>query len=772
MTRTNRRPPGNLPQDVASFVGRRDEIRQAVRLLGTTRLVTLTGAGGVGKSRLALRASGEARDDFPDGVWLVDLAGFDDPALLTQTIATTLGMRDESARLPVATLADFLAHQRVLLVLDNCEHLSDACAVLVNTLLHSAPGLRVLATSRHALSVAGEHILPVRPLSVPPPDEPITKPADVAGYEAVRLFVDRARAAVPNFTLTDDNMRSVVRLCTRLDGLPLAIELAAVRLRALSLDEIVERLDDRFQLLNRGDRTAWPRQQTLDALVGWSYGLCSPGEQALWRFLSVFAGGFQLDAAEAVCAPNLTDGTPLIDLLADLVDKSILIREENGHRVRYRLLETIRQYGKAQMVPAEELALRRAHRDYYTELAARAEETWFGPEQKSWLARLRPERNNILGVLHSCLVDPDPSGIAHGLRLATSLWLHWRPLGWVAEGQRWLDRLLAHEPTPTAATAKALCVSAWLAIIRGELSRASTLLHESEALSQRLADVRTQAFVTQFLGQVAMCRRELPEALHLLDKALDAHRVAHDAVGIGMSQIRLSLVLSYLREGDRALALCDECLAMARTRDSPGWAGYAHWIRAVEMWRRGDLVTATALATECVRIQASMDDRVAAALGMEVLAWIATAEDRAGRAAQIFGGLHQFWRPIGTGLSGYGHLAEYHDTCLRECRNRLSARAFDARFGRGERMSFADAVTFALVVDDRRTPQDALAPLTPREQEIATLVSHGLSDKQIAARLVISQRTASTHLEHIRAKLGFSSRAQIAVWVNERTTGC
>lgn len=772
MTRASRgRPPGNLPQDVDSFVGRRDEARQVRRLLGTTRLVTLTGVGGVGKTRLAVRAAGAAWAEFPDGVWLVDFAGFDDPALLTRTIATTLGMRDESGRWPVAALADFLSRQRVLLVLDSCEHLSAACAVLVNTLLHSTPELRILATSRHALSTAGEHILPVRPLSLPPLDVPVTKPADVAGYEAVRLFVDRARAAVPGFTLTRDNTSSVVRLCTHLDGLPLAIELAAVRLRALSLDEIVERLDDRFQLLNRGDPTALPRQRTLDALVGWSYGLCSPGEQALWRAVSVFrGGGFELAAVEAVCARGLPEGTPLVDLLAGLVDKSILMREDGGRHVRYQLLETIRQYGKTQLAPAEELALRHAHRDYYTELAVRAEEAWFGPRQQSWLVRLRLERNNLLDVLRFCLVDPDPTAIGHGLRLATSLWLHWRPLGWVAEGTRWLDRLLSNGSAPAAARAKGLCVSAWLAIIQGDLARASALLQEGATLSRRTGDARTQAFVTQFRGQLAMCRRELSRARHLLDEALAAHHAAGDVVGMGMSRIRLALVLSYLQDGDRALALGDECLTMARTRESPGWAGYAHWIRAVEMWRRGEFATATALANECVRVQASLDDRVAAALGMEVLAWLAAADDRAGRAAQLFGALHQFWRPIGAGLSGYGHLAEYHDRCLRDCRLRLTGRVFDMHFRRGEQMTFTAAVEFALA-DDRRTSRDALAPLTPREQEIATLVSHGLSDKQIAKRLVISRSTASTHLEHIRAKLGFSSRTQIAVWVNERTSG-
>ncbi len=339
---------GNLPIDVTSFVGRRRELSEARRLLGDARLLTLAGAGGVGKTRLALRLAAEVRRTFPDGVWLADLAPVQDGELVPQTVIAALGLQDHSTRLPVETLLEYLAGKRLLLVLDNCEHVLDACAVLATKLLSQAEALRILATSRQLLSVEGEQVMEVPPLSVPDLDW-LSAAGSLTGYEAVRLFAERAAAVVPGFAVTASNGAVVARLCQGLDGMPLAIELAAVRLRVLSAEQILERLDDRYRLLTGGSRTGLERHQTLRAAIEWSYDLCSPQEQILWGRLSVFSGGFDLEAAEQVCAGEDIAQEDVFELVTGLLDKSVLAREEHGSRVRYRLLETIRQYGQTHL---------------------------------------------------------------------------------------------------------------------------------------------------------------------------------------------------------------------------------------------------------------------------------------------------------------------------------------------------------------------------------------------------------------------------------------
>src|SRR5215469_612357 len=338
----------NLPIEITSFVGRRRELSVARRLLGDARLLTLAGAGGVGKTRLALRLAAEVRRTFAEGVWLADLAPLQDGELVPQTVVAALGLPDHSTRLPVETLLEHLVDKRLLLVLDNCEHVLGACAVLATKLLSEAEGLRILATSRQLLNIEGEQVLEVPPLSVPEPDQ-LSAAGSLIEYEAVRLFAERAAAVVPGFAVTAGNSAVVARLCQGLDGIPLAIELAAVRLRVLSVEQILERLDDRYRLLTRGSRTALERHQTLRAAIEWSYDLCSPQEQTLWKRLSVFSGGFDLEAVEQTCADEDIAQEDIFELVTGLIDKSILARQQHGPRVRYRLLETIRQYGQGRL---------------------------------------------------------------------------------------------------------------------------------------------------------------------------------------------------------------------------------------------------------------------------------------------------------------------------------------------------------------------------------------------------------------------------------------
>lgn len=420
----------SLPQAFTTFVGRRHDIAEVRRLLGSARLLTLTGVGGVGKTRLALEVATSARNAFPDGTWLVDVGAVRDPSAVATAAATAGGIVDLGARSALGTLAEHLAEHRALIVLDNCEHLLDACAELVGTLLSACPELTVLATSRQTLGIAGENVFTVLPLKVPD--------------EAVELLRDRVSAVRPDFRITGANWDAVTRLCADLDGLPLAIELTASRLRTLTVEQVVERLADRFALLTGGSRTAGPRQRTLRAAMDWSYELCSPTERLLWNRLSVFAGGFALDAAEDVCAGEAIPAQEVLDLLDRLVVQSVVMLTEHEGLHRYRLLNTIREYGRGRLAESgEEEHLLRRHRDFHLALAERVADGWYGPGQEEALTRLRAEHSNLLVALAR---DDDPQAT---LALAAALRFHWCVGGFLAEGRRQLDRALAAAPEPT-----------------------------------------------------------------------------------------------------------------------------------------------------------------------------------------------------------------------------------------------------------------------------------------------------------------------------------
>jgi len=754
-------------------------------MLSAARLVTLTGVGGVGKTRLAVRVAADLQRAFPDGAWLVDLAPLDDPALVTQTAATTLGIRDQSARWPVAVVSDHLADKHLLLVLDNCEHLLDACAVLADALLEAAADLRILATSREPLGLSSEHTVVVAPLAVPDPDSDVSVEA-LASYDAVSLFVTRAKGVLPEFTLTKDNAAAVAALCARLDGVPLAIELAVARLRALSPEQVLERLDKRFRLLTRGSRAAMPRQQTLRALVDWSYALCSPEERELWGRVSVFAGSFDLDAAENVCADGTLPRDALLDVIAGLVEKSVLLREEHQSGVRYRLLETIRQYGRERLAErGDDLRLRRRHRDHYLALAELANASWFGKDGPVWLDRMRIEHPNIRTALDFCIAqsaEPGPaepgsaqsgsvqSGSADvetGLRLAASLWFGWRGLGFLGEGRRWLDRLLAVGTEPTVTRARALWVNGSLAVLQGDVLAARPRLQESASLAGRLGDTSAQAYAAVFLGQVAMAEGDTATATDLLERGLAAHRAGDDPFGTALALIRLSLTASALGDSERASRFAAEYIAVCEATGASWLAAFGHFALAVELWRRGDPSGAVDEARTTVQAHWADDDSIGAAEGVEVLAWAAAADGRAERAARLLGALDRIWRALGAPLFGFRHLVPYHEQCIALARSTLGDRAFEAATVQGARLSLHEVVAYALEERTETPPSDddGQRGLTRREREVADLVARGLSNKEIANTLVIAQRTAETHVEHVLTKLGFTSRAQIASWV-------
>ncbi len=472
---------------------------------------------GCGKTRLALQVAADLLDEFPDGVWLVELAALLDPVLIPQIVASTLGMREEPVspdegssvmsvgpsrdRALLAKLMDYLQPRHLLLILDNCEHLIAACAQLSETLLRACPNLRILATSREALGIAGETAWRVSSLSLPDLRKlPLAE--GLREYEAIRLFIDRAKSTLPTFGVTNQNGPTVTQICQRLDGIPLAIELAAARVKVLSVEQLAVRLDDRFRLLTGGSRTALPRQQTLRAAIDWSYELLSKKERVLLRRVSVFVGGFSLEAVEAVCVGKGIEASEALDLLTHLVDKSLVVVEEQLGETRYRLLDTVRQYSREKLLESKEAsAVRKRHRDWYVKLAERAEPEMHGPNQVIWLERLETEHDNLRAALEWSLGGGETEA---GLRLAGAIWDFWRLHGYLSEGRRWLEGFLSRSSgVSTPARVKALQAAATLGLFQCDFERATTLSEECLTLSRELGDKEGIAFSLINLGGLA-----------------------------------------------------------------------------------------------------------------------------------------------------------------------------------------------------------------------------------------------------------------------------
>lgn len=755
------------PAEATSFVGRSRESAEVKRLLSASRLVTLTGAGGVGKTRLAGRTATSLEREFPDGVWMVELANLDEPELLTTTVMEVLKIRDWSGRPPLEALIENLRDKHMLVVLDNCEHLHNACAFLAENLLRSASGLRILATSQQVLGIAGEQTLPVPPL---PLDQRTShrNAATPRATEAAELFADRARAVLPEFTLTEANQEAVELICRRLDGLPLAIEMAAARLRGLSVEQVLERLDDRFRLLTRGSRAELPRHQTLQALMDWSHQLCDQQERSVWAGMSVFSGGCDLEAVEEVCSGEGVERADVVDVVASLVEKSIVSREEQAGRVRYRLLETLRQYGRERLTESgRDAELRRRHRDYYRKLAAKADAALFGPDQIAWLSKLQVEHSNLRAALEHYLSDRSGGRVALGM--VADLLYHWITSYYLTEGRHWIDRALDRSPAADEPRARALWCASWLAIIQGDLDTAAAMLEESKAIGERLDLEHVLGYVAVFSGMVAMGRQDVKTAIVLYQEGIDRHTLTGDPVGHVLALVRLSLAYSYLGQTADAVSFGEEGLAICDAHGETWHRSYTMMALGVERWLEGDTARATALEQDSLRANRSLEDPFGMGLNLEVLAWVDATEGRHARAASFLGIAQALWNALGAPLSGYGHLVRYHDACEEEVRRALGPSRFLKELHRGLEMPFEEGVAYALgessAAGTESTDPSTSSPLTPREAQIADLVAEGASNKEIAAWLVISTRTVEGHIEHIMNKLGFNSRVQIASWV-------
>jgi len=781
------RGAGNLPAELTSFVGRRDEVAEVRRLLTESRLVTLTGAGGVGKTRLALRAAGGLTRAFGDGVWLVRLDQLRAEALVPQATATTLGLRQRAGDSRVAALAEHLAGRHLLLVLDNCEHLVNAVAKLVDLLLRAAPGLRVLATSREALNIAGETVLPVPPLAVPQAGQPLTV-AELRLFPAVRLFAERAAQVVPGFSVTEANMAAVAGICRRLEGLPLALELAAARARVLSPEQIDARLGSRLGLLTRGGRTNPERQQTLRASIEWSYELCSGPERLLWERLSVFADGFELDAAEGICADHRLAAWEVLELLAALADKSILRTEYGEHGVRYQLTETLREYGLDRLRRAgEHDVMRRRHRDWHERLARQVDSGWNGPQAAGLVARLFREHANVRAAQDSCLsltppatpgTDPDAAEAA--LRIALHVWrFYYWDAGYVAEGRYRVGQALAQVREPTAWRAQGLLLASLLAAISGDHGAAQAQLAEGTRLAGELDDGVARAFGSYCAGVGRLCAGELPSAISHYEDGLATAPAADPAADSGRLRALLLAALmsaAALAGDEERVTACDRDLATLTEAGDDlvhGWrSARSQWALGLLSWHQGALDRATGLQQQSLRRRDGRHDRLGVTDCLETLAWAAASARQYERAAVLLGAAAGRRRSMALTLEGQQHLAACHADCEFQARRALGEAAFQAACDRGLRLPDEDAARYALeqppAPDKSPAPDNSPAPappLTRRETQVARLVAEGQSNREIAARLVISQRTAEGHVEHILTKLGFTSRAQIAAWI-------
>jgi predicted ATPase/DNA-binding CsgD family transcriptional regulator len=763
--RTPERPPHNLPSALSSFVGRKKELAEVRRLLEDTRLLTLTGAGGCGKTRLALAAAAELVATFADGVWLVDLAPLAEPSLVPQAVASTLGLREQPGRSLTKTLSDNLASKRVLLVLDNCEHLIEACAELAESLLRFCSGLRVLATGREALGIAGEFAWPVPSLSLPDLRR-MPNFENLPRYESARLFVERTEAVNPTFALTEQNAPSVAKICYRLDGIPLAIELAAARTKVLSTEEISERLDDCFALLTAGNRTALPRHRTLHATMDWSHDLLPEQERILFRRLAVFPGGFTLKAAESVCAGEDFERDNVLDLLAHLVDKSLVMVREKGDQTRYRLMEVVRQYARERLDESEDgTEVEQRHGTFFMELAEEAERKLMGPDQSRWLVSLENYHDNFRAALAWSLGEGGDVGF--GVRLAAALWTFWFARGYLSEGRRWLESTITRSaPASTLARAKALNGAGSLATFQDDYEAAKALIEEGLALNRELGDEEGIASSLANLCGVAMLgqRDDIP-ALAALEEAKALRPKITNRRTVGNLLILEGRVALARGDLERAVELGEESLEMYRgARDAYGIVMCLLHIAFVTV-AQGDYERTAPLLREGLQLSRELEHKVFIQYCMTGLAGVAASKGFPVRAARLWGAGERLGEISGGSIVREGKSTIDYERTLTAARSRLGDAAWSAAWAEGRLMSPEQAIEYALEQEtDPEPPAPAAysAGLSEREVEVLRLVATGLTNAEVAQKLFLSSRTVEWHLGSIYRKLGFHSRTEAA----------
>ncbi|MCQ4214420.1 ATP-binding protein [Streptomyces longispororuber] len=744
---------GQLPVELTGFVGRSSELAHVRTALEQSRLVTLTGPGGVGKSRTALRAVQGLRDAYPDGIWLAELSALRDPELIPATVAAVLQLPEQSGSDPLDAVVAHLQGRRLLILLDTCEHLVDGCAMLTDILLREAPDVRVLATSRQPLDVPGEFCCRIPPL---------------ADDDAVELFVQRAGEAAPGFGVTDDNREQIGTLVRRLDGIPLALELAAVRLRAVPLEQLMSRLDHRFEVLTGGRRTALTRHQTLRTAIGWSHELCTPQERLLWARLSAFAGEFDPQTAESVCADEELRAPEMLGHLIGLVDKSVVRRvDETGDR--YRLLDTIREFGAEWLGQSGGTdAVRERHLAHHRSLVQRYRDTYASSAQLGLHRALRAGHADLRAAFEYAYANPEHA--ADGLYMAANLSMYWRSAGMLTEGLYWLEKGLVLVPQECTERVWGLFVSGLAVSRAGDSVLGHARFRQALEMALRLGETRIVDFAGVALGGVATLGGD-PAGPAAMAAARERLRDADDLIGYGGACYEGGLALAVVGDTATALKWCEEGLAVIGRAGEWQLRGTLLCVQGLVRWvagQRGDAVAEP--LRRALDLAGEIENILVAAACCLGLSWVAADADRPVRAAWLLG----YADHARVGGEPFAMLPPLLKVPTAQTRKSLAATLGEAEFARwyarGARLT-GTRILRAVRADADVPPEpdaapDAAAPvthdvLTRREREVAALVAQGLTNREIADRLVISKRTADAHVEHILAKLGVSSRREI-----------
>jgi len=737
------------------------------RLLALTHTVTLTGSGGIGKSRLALRAAHTLGRHFPDGVWWIS------PDLVAPALAHALNVYERPDVAIGDAVVRHLRDRRLLIVLDDCEGQLDACRELASSIVSHSDGVRLLCTSRQRLGVPGEAVVVISPLEVPASAEelPITALGEVEGP---RLLVERAHAVSPDFRLTEENRVAVGDICRRLDGLPLAIELAAARLASIAPNDLLDRLDDRFRLLSSEGGQQSHRHQALWATVEWSHELLGEEERILWRRLSVFAGSFDIAAAEAVCSGEGVERDRVIDAIGNLVERSILARERAEGRGRYRLLETMRLFGAERLREAgEEWELQRRHAAWYGALVTRDDLRWWTAWEADLVDVLDAEWANLEASLDFYASALDA---IVGLRMATDLWPYWVVRGSYRMGRRRIEAFLAMGQEPGSARALAFFAAGWLAQAYGDHEAAQADFDEAYRLSGETGGDRERAYALVGLGIVRLRRGNLHGATHAFAASREMMlRVEGDPVGRAIGLYYLATALAGQGELPEARRLVQEALeGMDGSSDSLAH-GVLNALVGVVEWLLGDPDSAEGRLKEAVRVQDRLGHRWGLATSVDGLAWVAASTRRFERAALLLGAVASLWQELG--IAPVPYWQRHHDDCEAAVRAVLGDTRFETSLEQG--LALPRGQVAALALEDADPSSERVAEtsgedafeLTARELEVARLVAEGLSNPAIAAKLFLSRATVKTHVSHILRKLALDSRVQLASWVAAHDPG-
>lgn len=751
MTRGSTGPAaGNLPAELTSFVGREPELDVLAQRLAGSRLVTVVGPGGVGKTRLAIRAANKVRRAFPDGTWLVDLGTLRDPTLLAEHVAASLGLRDTSGQWLVATLSDHLARRRLLLVLDNCEHLLDACAAFVRALLQAGPELRIVATSREPLRLTAESLIHIGPLEIDGP--------------AIDLLRDRASAVRAEFVLSREARPTALEICRRLDGIPLAIELAAARLRGMALDEVLAHLGDRLALLTSGDRSGPARQHTLRATLDWSHELLEPDERILWRRLSTFSGTFDIAAARAICADD--EDLPVsrvLDVLTRLAEASI-VQLDDALVGRYRMLETIREYAAERAAAASESeSLADRHCGYFLALTRQAIYSWATGDQVRWFRRLSTEYDNLRQALERSRETPDRASV--GADIAARLWLWWQVAGRIGEGRRWITALLEAAPEGADAHRVGLFATGFLALAQRDVEAAESDLRAALELARHAADEEVEAYAVGYLGLVRLFEGSHDDARAMFLDAVERHRRGGRT---GMAAFHLAdaaIAATLLGNAEAAVSEFTESLQIAGERGDTWTQSHALWGLGLARLAGGDAIAAETVMRQALVLIRDVGDATGVALALEGLAAATAARGDAERAAWLAGLADGYWDAIPA--SPPRPVLALRESSLASARQAMGERRFEAAVSAARASAPADAVADALGEVQEAPPAGEVSrpTLSRREREVAALIADGLSNREVAQRLVLSPRTVESHVERIMNRLGVNSRTQIATWM-------